>query len=74
MWSNTARRTKIVAVASGVVVASLIGAQANAAPSATPQILPLNADDLLVSRLAGLRRCARAVDPRPDCLAARLLQ
>ncbi|MBV9651708.1 MAG: hypothetical protein JO296_16450 [Pseudonocardiales bacterium] len=51
MWSNTARRTKIVAVASGVALASLIGAQANAAPSATPQILPLNADDLLVSRL-----------------------
>src|SRR5262249_51464476 len=51
MWLNTARRTKIVAVASGVALASLIGAQANAAPSAIPQLLPLNADDLLVSRL-----------------------
>ena len=59
MWSNTARRAKMVAVATGVALASLIGAQANAAPGDTsPQpggkgqpALPLNAGDLLVSRL-----------------------
>ncbi|MBV8993675.1 MAG: hypothetical protein JO287_08220 [Pseudonocardiales bacterium] len=51
MQSNTARRAKIAAVASAVAFASLIGAQANAAPGDTPQQLPLNPDDLLVSRL-----------------------
>ena len=59
MWSNTARRAKVVAVATGMACVSLIGAQANAAPGGTSQEpggqgqpqLPLNADDLLVSRL-----------------------
>ncbi|MGH3782950.1 MAG: hypothetical protein ACRDRO_20590 [Pseudonocardiaceae bacterium] len=59
MWSNTARRTKVVAVATGMAFVSLIGAQANAAPGGTSQEadgmgqsqLPLKADDLLVSRL-----------------------
>ena len=59
MWSNPARRTKIIAVATGMALVSLIGAQANAAPGDTSQEaggkgqpqLPLNADDLLVSRL-----------------------
>lgn len=59
MWSNPARRTKVIAVATGMALVSLIGAQANAAPGDTSQEaggkgqpqLPLNADDLLVSRL-----------------------
>jgi hypothetical protein len=62
MWSNTARRAKVVAVATGMACVSLIGAQANAAPGGTSQEpggkgqpqLPLNADDLLVSRLVYL--------------------
>jgi hypothetical protein len=51
MQSNTARRAKIAAVATAVAFASLIGAQANAAPGDAFQQLPLNPDDLLVSRL-----------------------
>jgi hypothetical protein len=59
MWSHTARRVKVVAAATGMAVVSLIGAQANAAPGGTSQQpggegqpqLPLNGDDLLVSRL-----------------------
>lgn len=50
MRSNTARRAKIAAAATGVAFTSLIGAQANAAPG-DPQQLPLNPDDLLVSRV-----------------------
>ena len=81
MWSNTARRAKVVAVATGMACVSLIGAQANAAPGGTSQEpggkgqpqLPLNADDLLVSRLVyvgvpGLLTPGQTVLP-PGCRA-----